>query len=439
MKKVLFIILCLCDVVYADTYASCGGYNGIPGALPELIGTLINLIKFLVPGILLLFIAIDIFKYVTSEDPKKIKPTKRIIPRVIAMVSIFFVVTIVQLMYKSLGVLPMSECINCFINDKNACEYYEKDLKKDYSEEKKKAAEERQKIANEREEARKKNEEIAREEWIRRGVGNLDFTCTSKIVKSQFSCGTLRIVEQHLYDFTAANFNSYINSRGGFEKYSSSLGGVFSEYYGRTCEGRSVADFQLTAEYVLGWMYMYGWDYSAGELGKVGERHVKWGGSNYTDDAFYYGTNMTVRKFKGTFDDVISGKNGIDMMSSECGDLEVFTYQKLGIKRDKQIYPKPTTLRELKVGDGVYFFDHRVDKTDESNWGRGRHNVIVGEVYNDHIVLYDGGSRYRITRNYKVRVDIPSEYSEEAEYAEIKKAYGYDGWGARRWYVFDTY
>ena len=259
----------------------------------------------------------------------------------------------------------------------------------------------------------------------------LDFSCKSNVVKSQFSCETLRIVEKHLYDVNAQNFNSYINSKGGFDKYAESLGGVFAEYYGKTVNGRREIDFQRVAEYVLGWMYMYGWDYMNG-----GGEHVKWGGSNYAKDAFYANGGWE-RKYSGTFDNLISGKYGVNMMSSECGDLEYFIYWKMGMG-SKKVIDHPVSLRDLKVGDGVYFFDAPVgNKKIESTWGKGRHNVIVGEVYDDRVVCYDAGSRYPNSKNYKYTIMIPKENSDAAELEEVKKTYGFGGWAARRFTNFE--
>ena len=258
-------------------------------------------------------------------------------------------------------------------------------------------------------------------------------------VKAEFSSETLKIVENHLYDVNAQNFYKVINSYGGFDKYAKSLGGVFGKYYGKTITGRTEYDFQMAAEYVLGWMFMYGWDYTSGVNGAFTGRHEKWGGSNYTKDAFYYGNNAWKSKYKGKFDDVISGKYGVGMMASECGDLETFIYQKLGMTNRKQ--PKhPTRLKDLKVGDGVYFFNHRVNKSSESNWGIGTHNVIVGEVKRKSdkicIVFYDAGSFMQGHLDYKRKVEIPKDCSEEAEYDAMFNQFKFSGWGARRWYNF---
>ena len=253
---------------------------------------------------------------------------------------------------------------------------------------------------------------------------NLNFTCTSRTVKAQFSCDTLRIVEKHLYDFDATNFNSVINTYGGFDAYAKSVGGIFGEYYGKKMPNNTETDFQRAAEYVLGWMYMYGWDY----MNTQGQ-HYKWGtGSKYSNDAFYVNGGWK-REYSGKFDDLISGKNGLDMLSSECGDLEIFVYWKLGISHKKSI-KNPASLRELKVGDAIFFYDGTFEN---KTW---RHTALVGEVYNDRIVFYDAGSRYTRSRNYKYTVEIPSNTSASAELTALKKHYVYDGWIAKRYYNF---
>ena len=108
-------------------------------------------------------------------------------------------------------------------------------------------------------------------------------------------------------------------------------------------------------------------------------------------------------------------------MASNCGDLEVFIYNKLNINRRKfKVFRR---LRDLKVGDCIYF-------------GKQAHNAIIGEVYDDHLVIYDGGSYYTTHKNYKREVYFPVEDSKKADDAAIKKAIGYSGWVVRRWYDF---
>jgi len=263
----------------------------------------------------------------------------------------------------------------------------------------------------------------------------LDFSCRSSKVKAQFSCSTLEIVEKHLNDFNAQNYNNVMASYGGFDQYAKRVGGIFGDYYGHTVTVNTEAEYQKLSEYVLGWMYMFGWDYMNGS-----GRHVKWGGSKYTSDAFYVNGGFQGKyktdNGKVNFDSVISAKFGTGYMSSECGDLELFIYAKMGMNNRKQL-PKVTRLRDLQVGDGVYFGRVAWDKLNEKTWKEGAHNVIVGEVYTDHIVFYDGGSYYQINQNYKRTVYFPKEDSEAADDAAIKKEFGYASWGMRRWRTFD--
>ena len=128
-------------------------------------------------------------------------------------------------------------------------------------------------------------------------------------------------------------------------------------------------------------------------------------------------------------------------MASACGELEIFAYDKMGISRAKQL-PKVSRLRDLQVGDGIYFFNHKLDKTSEKDWGIGRHNVIVGEVYNDHLVFYDVGGSFPSTGNYKRVVYFPNEQKGETDMDAIRKEYPYYDknvdWGMRRFYDFES-
>ena len=263
----------------------------------------------------------------------------------------------------------------------------------------------------------------------------LDLTCSSSVVKAQFSCDTLKIVEKHLYDLNAQNFYSVINSYGGFDKYAQSLGGIFGEYYGKTITGRTEKDFQTAAEYVLGWMFMYGWDYASAheDAGGTSGRHVQWKGK----DAFYinggwkrkyvpdYPGNYLQQPEGTNIDHIISGQNGVGGMASECGDLVTFTYKKLGIKM--KVIKKINRLRDLKVGDDIAY----------SNSSGGGHVNMVGEVYSDHIVLYDGGSYMQGHLNYKRNIYYPKVDSKEADDAAVREAInGMDQWTGRRYYNF---
>ena len=274
---------------------------------------------------------------------------------------------------------------------------------------------------------------ITDEKEYEKGVPKrLKFNCTSDIVKSQFSCETLKIVEKHLNDFNYYNFRSVIASYGGFDQYVQSLGGVFAKYYGKTTNAKTVYEFQLAAEYTFGFMYMYGMDYynSGGEYQNWG---TSLGGSGHSSDAFYpdnVRAEHWAYDFDSKFDEVISGANGRLWMATECGPSATAPLFKAGILKIGQ--PRNVTyitrLRDLKPGDVMYFFDAPVgDKTNRSTWGKGRHNVLIGEVYDDKIVIYDGGRNFQVTKNFKREIKRPQNDSEEYE-----SIFGFGGWAAER-------
>ena len=270
------------------------------------------------------------------------------------------------------------------------------------------------------------------------GGGNLDFSCTSDKVKANFSCETLRIVENHLYELNANNFYDVINSHGGFENYAKSLGGIFGDYYGKEMPHYTAADFQRAAEYVIGWMYMYGWTY-------WGSPNVFWKNgfySNYDRGKVQY-YNEGHKNIYEHFDPLISGQRGVNYMATACGELEIFAYDKMGIPRkSRNQLPKVARLRDLKVGDAIIFFNEKLpDKLNEKTWNFGnvRHNVVVGEVYSDHLVIYDVGNYFPRHQDYKRVVYFPDEASGESDMDAINKEYHYGknaDWGMRRWYDF---
>ena len=115
----------------------------------------------------------------------------------------------------------------------------------------------------------------------------------------------------------------------------------------------------------------------------------------------------------------------------------------MGIPRkSRNQLPKVARLRDLKVGDAIIFFNEKLpDKLNEKTWNFGnvRHNVVVGEVYSDHLVIYDVGNYFPRHQDYKRVVYFPDEASGESDMDAINKEYHYGknaDWGMRRWYDF---
>lgn len=94
---------------------------------------LVNLIKVLIPIILVAYGMIDLAKAVMSNDEKVMKEAQsRLIKRIIYGVIIFFLVAIVQLIFNMLAKASdgddmeldksnMTSCISCFISDTAQC------------------------------------------------------------------------------------------------------------------------------------------------------------------------------------------------------------------------------------------------------------------------------------------------------------------------------
>ena len=377
------------------------------------------LIQIIVPILLIVFASISFMKLV--KNPEEKKGTKKIMNQFLAAAIIFFIPLLVNVAMNLVG--DKSEISSCWNSANNKMS-----ISKDY-----------QPIGD-----REKKPIIKKASDYEKGTasGYLDFGCTSNKVKAQFSCDTLKIVEKYLYDFDATNFNSVINNKysGDFGEYAKSVGGIFGEYYGKKMPHEAEADFQRAAEYVFGWMYMFGWDYKNGDNANEGE-HKLWGNSHYNGyapDAFYvhggwvgkylHDSDSEYKIFNSTdFDHVISGVNGgVGRMSSECGDGEEFIYNKLGIKRKGMKLHNYTRLKDLKVGDVIGFW----------NSNSGGHVAVVGETYDDRVVIYDGS--YMVSSlNYKRVLYFPKNDSIDGDRDVIKNEFKvFDHWGTRRYYNF---
>ena len=244
-------------------------------------------------------------------------------------------------------------------------------------------------------------------------------------VKSQFSSPNMRIVEKHLYDFNYNNYYDVINKQygGKFENYAKAVGGIYGDYYGKTMNAKTEYDFQMAAEYVFGWMYMVGFDYRSG-----GGTYHKWGsggGETHSDDAFYPGTMRYTSDWGGQgLDKALASKDGHDRaMMTECGPTAWEVLAKAGLGDIKAI-SRPSRLKDLRTGDLIRFFNHRV--TDEASTRQADHVAIIGEVYKDRVVIYDGGGYFINNRDYKRSVSIP-------ESGDARSILGYTDWVAERY------
>ena len=108
MKKqkkltIMLLLLSYIEPVMAMEVVKCGGFNNVPYKIISFIGNIINTIKIIVPILLIIMGIVDMAKAVVSNDDKKMKEsTKTFIKRTIYAVLVFFVIAIVQFVFKTL-------------------------------------------------------------------------------------------------------------------------------------------------------------------------------------------------------------------------------------------------------------------------------------------------------------------------------------------------
>lgn len=138
-KKVLIIFLIIClfvigiNPVLAANIASCE--NSIKGAIidekiPNLVSTIITVIKIVVPVLLVIMGMLDLMKGVTAGKEDEMKKAQGLfIKRLISGALVFLVFTIVQLIISFVAddndKANIATCSKCFIN--GDCTYKFKD------------------------------------------------------------------------------------------------------------------------------------------------------------------------------------------------------------------------------------------------------------------------------------------------------------------------
>lgn len=97
-------------------------WTGDIATIPKLTSTVVTIIQWVIPVILIVLGMIDLGKAVTSNDEKQMKEAqKTLIKRVIYAVLVLFIVAIVRFVFSALAPDSKSKnnvsgCINCFIN-----------------------------------------------------------------------------------------------------------------------------------------------------------------------------------------------------------------------------------------------------------------------------------------------------------------------------------
>ena len=384
-----------------------------------IIKNIMNLIMVIAPIMAIIAICVLITQLVLKPDEKKL--LNKIKNATLALVIIFFIPLIVNVSMSLLGnKTNISGCYNSSSRIASNANYVE--LKDD-----------------------EKNQlYLEREDYEDGEKKQLDFSCTSKVLKANFSCETIHIVEHHMNDFNYYTFNSVINGYGGFENYTKSLGGIYRDFYGEKLNVTKVVEFQRVSEYVFGYMTMYGFDYFSGKKNK----YCKWGGgcmmyddlnaaiANGTVDKFEFPTGDSDAFYPGQFryedsgmsdkkhfDNMVSGKSGLNM-TTNCNWAVDMVYYKAGIfgtgrtgtnsscnysglyKTAKKVVYKA---KDLEVGDILAFFHSPLKEgSGPGSWGSWYHAAYVGETHkkDGYVVIYDGGSALTYGKTHKWKMSI---------------------------------
>ena len=113
------------DINYATF--SCGGFTEFPVPVANLISMLINIVKVIVPVVLIVMGLLDFTKAVMAQKEDEIKKAQMtFIKRLIAGALVFFVFVIVKLLVSvvadnSTSANKIIDCADCFLNGIDNC------------------------------------------------------------------------------------------------------------------------------------------------------------------------------------------------------------------------------------------------------------------------------------------------------------------------------
>lgn len=126
-KKTILIYTIFISLISTSVFAKscfvCGG-TYFPSAVATLVRNLYNLVKLLVPVLIIIMGMVDLLRAVMASDEKKMaEATPKLIKKLIAGVTIFLIFTIVQFVFKNLlgrnDALSNSlfDCVTYFISE----------------------------------------------------------------------------------------------------------------------------------------------------------------------------------------------------------------------------------------------------------------------------------------------------------------------------------
>lgn len=238
------------------------------------------------------------------------------------------------------------------------------------------------------------------------------YACTTSTANKNFSGNleiraiTKKFITPANKDFTYGDEGSVISRKGGYTSYVKNLGGIFAMYPGKSkkFKVKSACDFQAAAEYAFGLWTVWGVDYDNGS------NYHDWGGSTSDQsDAFWKGSGSRYAGAGYAYKDIDTNLSDDDFKHrrrTNCNYACDALVRKTNLFFDKNLcsrfeftarISKVGKIRDtakLQVGDMVHYFR-------DGDW---KHVAVVGEVYKDYVILYDGGGRFIETKQYKKKV-----------------------------------
>lgn len=236
---------------------------------------------------------------------------------------------------------------------------------------------------------------------------------------------TKAIITARNQDFFAENYISVVKSKkyGSYKKYVKSLGGVFAQLVDKErIPVHTAADFQAAAEYVFGLYEIWGPDYNNGT-----EYYKLWNTSN----AFYGHEPEWTRSHRGPHAVNESVNTVLKHGGRSANNLGMTNSINTHCDKSIKIFVRSTT---LKYRDFIHT-GRRITKVSDLRVGDvisgPSHLFMVGEVYKNKVVVYDGGSRWQMSGTYKQTIS-------RTDNSIMGGWYKYQGnWHARRPWKID--
>ena len=214
---------------------------------------------------------------------------------------------------------------------------------------------------------------------------------------------TRKIVNKHDKDFYYHNYSSKIKSFGGYNKYVKDLGGVFKLFGDdKKIKVKTAADFQAAVEYVWGLWSIWGPDYGGG--GNSNKSHWNWGESTSDgSDGFYVGQPNRRAQLSYSRLPINDLLRSSAVVRTGC-NISITTFAGSTSLKSLPFGTPSAMVAASKVGKIVYVDDLQVGdiiEFTEPSW----HTAMVGEVYKDYVIVYEGGSKFIKSRYFKKPIE----------------------------------